>query len=90
MYVEILDGQYAGQMRDIEPGTALSLIALGRAKRAFGEPTPAVVATAPAIEPLMPCGTYEITSKGLAPAMAPAESKATVPAKQHPGHKKNR
>lgn len=46
MYVEILDGQYAGQMRDIEPGTALSLIALGRAKRAFGEPTPAVVATA--------------------------------------------
>jgi hypothetical protein len=40
MYVEILDGRYAGQMRDMEPGVALDLINLGRA-RAFQRPTPA-------------------------------------------------
>jgi hypothetical protein len=38
MYVEILDGRYAGQMRDMEPGAAMDLINVGRAKR-YGEPT---------------------------------------------------
>jgi hypothetical protein len=40
MYVEILDGRYAGQMRDMEPGVAQDLINLGRA-RAFARPTAA-------------------------------------------------
>jgi hypothetical protein len=84
MYVEILDGRYAGQTRDIEPGAALDLISLGRAKRAFGEPTPGnsprmgVPETPAVIEVAPPLAAIEI------------EPKATVPTKQHPGHKKNR
>lgn len=40
MYVEMLDGRYAGQMRDMEPGVAQDLINLGRA-RSFSQPTSA-------------------------------------------------
>jgi hypothetical protein len=41
MYVEIIDGRYAGQMRDIENGVAMDLIRLGRAKHAsFDAPAP--------------------------------------------------
>jgi hypothetical protein len=40
MYVEILDGQYAGQMREMEPGVAQDLINLGRARK-FAQPTSA-------------------------------------------------
>jgi hypothetical protein len=41
MYVELLDGRNEGKIRDLDNGTALDLIKLGRAKRAFGEPTDA-------------------------------------------------
>jgi len=41
MYVELLDGRNVGKIRDLDNGTALDLIKLGRAKRAFGEPTDA-------------------------------------------------
>lgn len=35
MYIKMLDGRYAGEVRDIENGTALTLIASGRAAKAF-------------------------------------------------------
>lgn len=35
MYIKVLDGRYAGQVRDIENGTALDLIKMGRATKAF-------------------------------------------------------
>ncbi len=42
MYVQVLDGRFAGQMRDIEPGAALELIKAGRAKKmSFDAPPPA-------------------------------------------------
>jgi len=39
MYVQLLDGRYAGQTRDIEDGAARGLIQAGRAKNPFAEPT---------------------------------------------------
>jgi hypothetical protein len=40
MLVELIDGRYAGQMRDLDPGAAQDLIDIGRAK-SFMAPTPA-------------------------------------------------
>jgi hypothetical protein len=42
MYVELLDGRYAGQSKDIAPDAAHELIKLGRAKKAFQSPLPEV------------------------------------------------
>jgi hypothetical protein len=37
MYIKMLDGRYAGEVRDIENGTALALLENGRATKAFTE-----------------------------------------------------
>jgi hypothetical protein len=82
MYVEILDGRYAGQMRDMEPGAAMDLINVGRAKR-YGEPT---LATPPlpggyrgtsTAEPLAVVRLDEPTDKPLV-AWNPVDKKATT------------
>jgi hypothetical protein len=44
MYIKMLDGRFAGQVRDIENGTALELLACGRAAKAFTETPKAPVA----------------------------------------------
>lgn len=40
MYVKLLDGRFAGETRDLAPGAARDLIAVGRAERAFQDPAP--------------------------------------------------
>jgi hypothetical protein len=54
MYIEHLDGRFAGQMRDIETSAALELIKVGRARRPnFDAPAPEapkVVVKAPTVE----------------------------------------
>jgi hypothetical protein len=40
MYVKLLDGRFAGEVRDLAPGAARDLIELGRAERAFQDPAP--------------------------------------------------
>jgi hypothetical protein len=37
MLVKMLDGRYAGEVRDIENGTALELLRLGRVAHAFND-----------------------------------------------------
>jgi len=38
MFIKVLDGRFAGQVRDIENGAALALLKEGRAEKAFTEP----------------------------------------------------
>lgn len=57
MLVKMLEGRYAGEVRDIENGTALELLRLGRVAHAFNDenvtPSHPVASTAitPAAEP---------------------------------------
>ena len=84
MHVELLDGRTAGNIRDIDNGTAIELIRLGRARRAFGQPTDAAPplpggyrGTTPA-EPLVVVRLDEPTdleSKSVKPSTAPAKAK---------------
>ena len=46
MMVKMLDGRFAGEMKDLRPDVALEFIRQKRAERAFMDPEPLIVAGA--------------------------------------------
>lgn len=75
MYVKLLDGRFAGETRELAPGAARDLIALGRAEKAFQDPAPEVPAIVARMDESTD-GPHAAAKEPIKPASSPSVSSA--------------
>lgn len=75
MYIKVLDGRHAGKVRDIDNGTALELLAIGRATKAFGETAQPRPQAAPSTVQVAPTASTPAAA-GIAAAIAVVAARA--------------